>query len=171
MPNKKITDYQPAGELQPADLFGPSIAPFGPGTSKKATHFQVTGGEKISKVFGDFSTDGPFFDLVVFTLKAGRKLEEFVLKHEAAWGDGAVNITEVKVELGIVGDEGKYTFEPFDVFQATGATVFRNEEPNTIEDMENDVDIIMRVSAVGDDTAALTSGSIDLFIFTKSMIP
>ena len=104
-------------------------------------------------------------------MKAGRKLEEFILKHEALCGDGAVNITEVKVELGIVGDEGKYVFEPFDILQAPGDDVLINEEPNTIEDWNNDTDIVMRVTAVGDNLDQLTNGSIDLFIFTKSMKP
>ena len=172
MADEKISEYAASGEVQPTDLHDVSVdAGGGNFNTRKSTQYQVTGGENISKVFGDFSDGSTQLDLVVFTLKAGRKLQEFVLKHEAAWGDGAVNITGVTIELGIVGDEGKYTFEPFDVFVAPGGTIFFPEEPNTIEDMDNDVDIVMRVTAVGGNLNTLTSGSIDLFIFTKSMKP
>lgn len=169
---EKISEYTASGEVQPTDLHDVSVdAGGGNFDTRKSTQYQVTGGEKISKVFGDFNVAATQEDIVIFTLKAGRKLQEFVLKHEDAWGDGAVNITGVTIELGIVGDEGKYTFEPFDVFVAPGGTIFFPEEPNTIEDMDNDVDIIMRVTSVGDDLDQLTTGSIDLFIFTKSMTP
>ena len=126
---------------------------------------------KISKVFGDFSDASLVFDISVFTLKAGRKLQEFVIKHETLWGDGAVNITSVVVELGIVGDEGIYSFEPFDILQAPGDTILRNAEPNVIENWNADTDIRMRITVIGDNLDQLTTGSIDLFIFTKRMKP
>lgn len=167
---EKISDYDPSGEIQPDALHDVSKVSGGL-ESLAATHYQVTGGEQISKVFGDFADGSTQKDIVIFTLKAGRKLLEFVLKHEDAWGDGGANITEVTVEIGIVGDEGKYTFEPFDIFIAPGDDELTNEEPNAIEDWNNDVDIIMRITAVGDNLDQLTTGSIDLFIFTKSMKP
>ena len=171
MANEKLSQYDPAGELTPKDLLDISVFPIAPDSSKKATHFQVTGGEKISKVFGDFSDASTQKTIVVFTLKGGRKNMEFVLKHEDSWGGGSVSA--VTVELGIAGDEGKYTFDPFDIFQAPGDTPdeFLHEEPNTIEDMVSDVDIVMRITSTGDDLDQLNAGSIDLFIFTKSMKP
>ena len=168
MANEKTSEYPASGELQPADLHDISV-PDGGLTSEKSTQYQVTGGEKIPKVFGDFSDASTQKDIVIFTLKAGRKLEEFVIKHEDAWGGGS--ISEVTVEFGIVGDEGKYNFEPIDIFQAPGDDVLENEEPKTIEDWNNDVDLIMRIKSVGDDLDKLNAGSIDLFIFTKSMKP
>ena len=169
MSNDRLSEYDPASELQPKDIHDISVFPFVPTSSKRATHYQVTGGEKISKVFGNFSDASNQFDVVVFTLKGGRKLEDFVLKQEEAWGGGS--ISNVTVELGIVGDEGKYVFEPFDIFQAPGDKILRPEEPNTIEDWNNDVDIIMRITSVGDNLDQLIAGSIDLYIFTKSKKP
>ena len=169
MPNEKLSEYDPAGELQPKDIHDLSVFPFVPTSSKQATHYQITGGEKISKVFGDFSDASQEFDIVVFTLKGGRKHMEFVLKHEEAWsGPG---ITGVTVQFGIVGNEGKYTFEPIDITVAPGDDVLENEEPNTIEDWNNDVDLVMRIKSTGADLDKLDAGSIDLFIFTKSMKP
>ena len=77
------------------------------------------------------------------------------------------------MELGIVSNEGKYTFEPFDIFQAPGDTPdeFVHEEPNTIEDWGVDTDIRMRITVIGDNLDQLTDGSIDLYLFTKAMKP
>ena len=168
MANEKLSQYDAAGELQPDDLHDVSV-PGGGLTSEKATHYQVTGGEKISKAFGDFSDGSTQKDISVFTLKAGRKLVEFMLKHEDAWAGGG--ITAVTIELGIVGDEGKYSVETFDVFQAPSDTIFNIEAPDTMEDIASDVDVRMRVTAQGDNLDQLNAGSIDLYIFTKSMIP
>jgi len=168
MPNEKTSEYPEAGELQPADLHDISV-PGGGLTTESATQYQVTGGEQISKVFGDFSDASQQFDLVVFTLKGGRKFQEYVLKHEIEWsGPG---ITDVKIELGIVGNEGKYTFEPIDIDVAPGDDILVNEEPNTIEDFNNDVDIVMRITTQGANLDQLDTGSIDLYIFSKSMKP
>ena len=163
----KISEYVVATQVNAANQYAISQA----GVPKSVTDYLARGGVKISKVFGDFSDGSLVFDISVFTLKAGRKLQEFVLKAEELWGDGAVNITSVVVELGIVGDEGVYTFEPFDILQAPGDTVFTNEEPNAIENMNADTDIRMRITAIGDNLDTLTTGSIDLFIFTKAMKP
>ena len=62
-------------------------------------------------------------------------------------------------------------FEPFDILQAVGDTILINEEPNAIENMNADTDIRMRITAIGDNLDTLTTGSIDLFIFTKAMKP
>ena len=168
MANEKTSEYDAAGEIQPADLHDISV-PAGGLTSEKATQYQVTGGEKISKVFGDFSDGSMQKDLVVFTLKGGRKHQEFVLKHEAAWaGSGIAGVT---VQFGIVGNEGKYTFEPIDITVAPGDDILENEEPNTIEDWNNDVDLVMRITSTGANLDQLNAGSIDLYIFTKSMKP
>lgn len=170
MPNEKISQYPAGGELQPTDLHDTSVDNGGGFDTKKATQFQVTGGENISKVFGDFSDASTQFDLVVFTLKAGRKLVDFVIKHEASWTGGS--ISAVNVVLGIVGDESKYLpFDPLDIFQAPGGLAIADEEPTTIESMDNDTDIVMRITSTGDDLDKLAFGSINLFIFTKSMIP
>lgn len=174
MANEKTSEYDALLELDANDLHDISENQGGGNfESKSVTDYLARGGVKISKVFGDFSDASVQFDISVFTLKAGRKIQEFVLKHEAAWGDGAVNITSVVVELGIVGAEGKYSFEPFDIFQAPGDTPdeFFHEEPNTVEDWGSDTDIRMRITVVGDNLDQLTTGSIDLFIFTKPMKP
>ncbi len=168
MANKKTSEYPTGGEVQPADLHDISV-PEGGLTTESRTQYQVTGGEQISKVFGDFSDGSTQKTIVVFTLKGGRKHQEFVLKHEAAWTGGSID--SVTVELGIVGDEGKYTFDPIDIFQAPGDSILENEEPNTIEDFNNDVDIVMRITSTGDNLDQLVTGSIDLYIFTKSMKP
>lgn len=172
MPNEKISDYDDeAGELQPTDLHDISVDKGGGSfNSEQATHYLVTGGEKISKVFGDFSVASTQEDIVVFTLKAGRKLVDFVIKHEDAWTGGSISL--VTVVLGIVGNESKYLpFDPFDIFQSPGELIIADEEPTTIESMDNDVDIVMRITSVGDNLDQLSAGSIDLFIFTKSMKP
>ena len=172
MANEKISEYTPLLEIDPTDLQDVSEDTGGGNFSTKSiTNYLARGGVKVSKVFGDFSNASLVFDISVFTLKAGRKLLEFVLKHESLWGDGAVNITSVVVELGIVGNEGIYMFEPFDILQATGDTILINEEPNAIENWNSDTDIRMRITAIGDDLDQLTTGSIDLFIFTKAMKP
>lgn len=172
MANEKISLYQAGVELKPTELHDTSVDDgVGGFDTRKATQYQVTGGEKISKVFGDFSDGSTQKDIVVFTLKRGRKIKEFILKHEASWTGG--NISAVTVELGIVGNEGKYTFDPFDIFQAPGNTPddVADEQPNTFENFSSDTDIIMRITSTGDDLDQLATGSIDLYIFTKSMIP
>lgn len=172
MGNEKTSEYPVLPELDANDLHDISEDQGGGNfESKSVTDYLARGGVKISKVFGDFTDVALQQDIVIFTLKAGRKLQEFVLKHEALWGDGGVNITSVVVEIGIVGDEGKYMFEVFDILQAPGDSILINEEPKVIEDWNNDVDIIMRITAVGDNLDQLTTGSIDLFIFTKPMKP
>lgn len=167
MGNEKISDYVVAIEVNAANQYDVSQE----GVSKSVTDYLARGGVQISKGFADFSNGSLVFDISVFTLKAGRKLQEFVLKQESLWGDGGVNITSVVVELGIVGNEGIYTFEPFDILQAPGDAILVNEEPNAIESWSVDTDIRMRITAIGGNLDTLTTGSIDLYIFTKAMKP
>lgn len=172
MANRRTSEYDPLLELDATDLHDISEdVGGGDFLTKSITDYLSRGGVQISKVFGDFSNASLVFGISVFTLKAGRKLQEFVIKHESLWGDGGSNITSVVVELGIVGNEGIYSFEPFDILQAPGDTILVNEEPNAIEDWNADTDIRMRITAIGDNLDQLTTGSIDLFIFTKAMKP
>ncbi len=172
MPNEKISEYTPLEEVDATDLHDVSEDTGGGNfATKSVTNYLIRGGVKISKVFGDFTDVALQQDISVFTLKAGRKLEEIVLKHEELWGDGAVNITSVVVEIGIVGELDKYVFEAFDILQAPGDTIFINELLNVIENWNADTDIRMRITVIGDNLDQLTTGSIDLFIFTKAMKP
>lgn len=165
MAGEKTSEYPVAAEVNPTDLHDISQG----ATSRSATDYLVRGGVKVSKVFGDFSNASLEFDIEIFTLKQARKWIEVVMKHEVAWSGGS--ISAVEIEIGIVGELDKFVSVAFDINQAPGDQVFQLEITPSVEDWNNDTSIRANVRAIGDDLDQLNAGSIDFYIFTKSMKP
>lgn len=166
---EKISQYaNEVTELAATDLLDVS-KDIGGGNfqTNKAKYQAIIGLTKVSKVFGDFAAAALENDIEIFSLKAGHKIVAIIARHEDLWGDGAVNITDVEVEMGIGGELDKYVFKPHDILQAVGDKIFSDNEINKLEDWNNVTSIRANIRSVGGDLDTLTTGSIDFYIFTK----
>lgn len=118
---------------------------------------------KISKTFADFSIAGLEKDIEILSLPEGHELVKHLIKHDLAFtGTG---ITEVETELGITGELSKYSFEPFDIFQAASDTVFFQEGVDTVESWGSATSIRGNMRSVGTNLDQLSAGKINYYLF------
>lgn len=163
MANERISDYDSAGQLQPLDLFDVSV-PGGGLTSEGATYYQVLGGVKVSVAFDELSESDQEEDVEIFSLPAGWKLIGILVKHETDWA--GAGITSVEVEAGIAGELDRYV-DAHDILQATGDTVFSDNDLGAIENWNTPTSIRANFRTGGANIDDLTDGVVDFYIFAQ----
>ena len=123
---------------------------------------------KIPKVFGDFSAAATTKNIEIFSLPAGFEFVKHFIKHEIPWA--GTGITDCTTELGITGDLSKYMFEPFDIFQVVGDTIFNPVEVvNSHENFGSVTSIRAKVKSTGANLDQLTAGTIDYYLFIEKI--
>lgn len=116
---------------------------------------------KVTKTFTDFSFAGLTTDIDVFTLPARGVITKVVLKHTTAFSGGA--IASYTVSVGITGNFTKYA-TAFNVFQATGDTVFGFNNLQNMENFGATTSIRAEATATGDNLDQAAAGSVDIYI-------
>ena len=123
---------------------------------------------KVSKDFNDFLNPSLEKDIEILSLPAGFELVKFLIKHETSWSGGI--ITQAEVEVGIVGELDKYSFAPFDIFQAVAPQAFDGMNVvNAVENFNATTSIRANVRSVDANLNSLTQGNVDFFIFTQKV--
>ena len=121
---------------------------------------------KISRTFADFTNVVLEQSIEIFELPAGFEFSKIITRHETAWGDGGVNITEVTSKIGVTGELDRYSpGGEFDIFQDVGDTIF---DPNRLDVLENwnvTTSIKATVRSVDDTLDKLTTGALDYYLF------
>jgi len=105
-------------------------------------------------------------DIELFSLPARGVVQKVVLKHTTAFSGGTSSALTLSV--GITGTLAKYAVA-FDVFQATGDTVFGF---NDLPDMENfgaATSIRVEATATGDTLDNVGTGSCDIWVLTSAL--
>jgi hypothetical protein len=116
---------------------------------------------KFTKTFGDFSTAGLTNDIEVLSLPVRGVITKVVLKHTTAFSGGA--IASYTVSVGITGNFIKYA-AAFDVFQATGNTVFGFNNLQNMENFGAAVSIRAQATATGANLDQAAAGSVDIYV-------
>ena len=111
--------------------------------------------------FGDYSFAGTVNDIELFEAPAGLKIKGVTIKHSTPFTGGAVATCVIAV--GIASNFVKYSAN-FNVFQATGNTVFQDTNTIGIENMGAVTSIRTRITTTGDDINTLTAGSVDIWV-------
>ncbi len=138
-------------------------------TTNTSTGFVSTANQwlKISKTFADFSDASLEKDIEVLSLPEGHELVKHLIKQEEAFA--GTGITKCETELGIAGELSKYSFEPFDVFQAVGDTMFFQEGVDTVESWGSTTSIRGNMRSVGANLDQLTAGKVDYYLFVEKV--
>jgi hypothetical protein len=106
-------------------------------------------------------------DIELFSLPARGVIHKVVIKHTTAFSGGS--LTAYTISVGIVGTLAKYA-AAFDVFQATGDTVFGFNDLPDMEDLGSATSIRVAAVSTTDDVIAATAGSVDIWVLT-SVLP
>lgn len=122
---------------------------------------------KVTKTFADFAFAGLTNDIEVFSLPAKGVIHTVAQKHTIAFSGGT--IASYTTSVGISGNFTKYS-AAFDVFQATGDTVFRFDELPNMENFGAATSIRAQAVATGDNLDQAVAGSVDFYIF-YSVLP
>lgn len=104
--------------------------------------------------------------VTLFTLPAGGVIHGVKIKHSTAFSGGGAAV--VTISVGIVGNTTKYA-SAFDVFQATGATVYQLSTTAGGESHAAPTAIVAELVSdvnVGD----LTAGSVDIWVLTSKAV-
>lgn len=121
---------------------------------------------KVSKSFADFTNVAADQNIEIFELPAGFELSKVTTRHETAWGDGGVNITEATSKVGILGEFDRYSpGGEFDIFQPVGDTIFDSNVLGFLENWNVVTSVRATIAVVGDTLDKLTSGDVDYYIF------
>ena len=102
----------------------------------------------------------------LFVLPARGVIHKVVLKHTTAFAGGV--LTAYTLSVGITGMETKYS-AAFDVFQATGDTVFSFDELADIEHFASTTSIKLTAVSTTDDVIAATAGSCDIWVLASEL--
>ena len=112
--------------------------------------------------FGAFSAAALTKDVTLFSLAAKEIPEAFIIKHSTAFAGTA--ISSVTMQIGIVGETDRF-LAAYNVFQATGATVFAAQASTLdIQSFTAATDIIIRSTSIGANLTALNAGVIDVWV-------
>lgn len=136
-------------------LLGTNLAAPIPGTSSAWI--------KVSKAYTDFSAAARTNSITILSLPAGGIITAVKLKHSTAFSGGAISAYTISVGVGSTTYVAKY-LGAFDVFQATGATVFAVSGTVDSESHSGAVNITATATSVGADLDAATAGVVDFWI-------
>jgi hypothetical protein len=116
---------------------------------------------KQTKTYTNFSAAALVNDIELVSAPAGMKISSITIKHSTSFTGGGV--ATALISVGIASDLDKYQAD-FDVFQATGNTVFDHTESGFIENMGSATSIRVNLTVTGANIDQLTAGSVDIWI-------
>lgn len=105
-------------------------------------------------------------DIELFQLPAQGTIHRVVIKHSTAFSGGTASA--VTLSVGITGTLTKYA-AAFDVFQATGNTVFGFNDLPGMENAGAATSIRVEAVATGDNLVNVTTGSADIWVLTSTL--
>lgn len=105
-------------------------------------------------------------DIELFVLPAQGAVHKVVIKHTTAFSGGTSSALTLSV--GITGTLTKYS-AAFDVFQATGDSVFSFNELANMEDFASTTSIRVEATATGDTLDNVGTGSADIWILSSTL--
>jgi hypothetical protein len=149
---------------------GSAVIPIADGSGNLAVGFMnpaVPRWTKITKAATDFTASAGTEDIEVFSLPAKGVIHEVVQKHTTAFSGGS--LSALTTSIGISGSFTKYA-ATFDVFQATGDTVFQHTD--STGDMENfgsTTSIRIQAVATDDTLDNVNTGSVDVYILYSTL--
>ena len=157
--------------------FGPAFSPTLPSTAGLASAAgqyllinQNANGMALSNTMPVFSsvvvpytslqTAGTSNAVTLFSLPAGAKLTNLIIKHSTAFA--GTSITDVYAQLGISGSAGKFISD-FDIYQNVADTAFQNVAPEYIASWANATNIQLNAVSTGANLANLSAGSVTVW--------
>ena len=172
MADVKVQDYpNSAVVIQDTDLFDLTVDLGAGAFESKRLTFAILRGIllgfrrfKISRDFNNFSFAGLEKNIEIFSLPAGYRLEDVLVRHEIAWAGPGIN--SVETEVGIVAELDRY-IDPHDVFQAIGNKIFSDNVLNKMEDFVLATSIRANMRSIGANLDQLTDGEVDYYIYIK----
>ena len=119
---------------------------------------------KYTVAYTSFSAGSTTNNVTLFSLPAGGVIHGVKLKHSTAFAGGAISAYTVSV--GLSSFPAKYA-PAFDVFQATGSTIYEITSELGGEDQVSTTPITATATSTGTNLNAATQGSVDIWVLTS----
>lgn len=126
-----------------------------------------SGWERFTVAHTALQTAGLTNDIELDTLDAKEILTGAYIKHTTAFA--GTGITAYTLSIGITSDLDKY-MPAFDVFQATGDTVFNAESLMDSEDFASTTSIRLAATSVGANLDQSSAGAVEVYLL-RSVLP